>query len=208
MMLSRCASAWSMAQSTRAANVGSIVYGASAPAWADQLTGSRTVSNPASLIARKYSARRVTPHAPSRGASRAFPRLIPRPSLLFAARAWPGDLSPGAGAGVSFPDGAPADANAVQAATTQTVSWCLMVQRSRIRGGDSNGGDRDDFHVFLSYPVCPPGARSATRLLAARWPCLRGRLPAIYPLTPPPRRRGRAIVRGPGSRPWFTPPLA
>src|SRR5262245_31558818 len=85
MMLSFWAMAWSMAQSTRSANLPSMVYGVSAMAWADHLTGSRTVLNPADLIARKYSALSVTPHAPSRGASRALPRLMPRPRAPLAA---------------------------------------------------------------------------------------------------------------------------
>src|SRR5438309_9269790 len=85
-MFSLFAIAWSTAQSTRAANWRSSVYGASAFAWADHFTGRRTLSNPAALIVLKYSALSVTPHSPSFGASSALPKLIPRPSALFAAR--------------------------------------------------------------------------------------------------------------------------
>src|SRR5262245_6499895 len=67
----------------RSANLGSIVYGASLPACADHFTGRRTVAKPAFFIVVKYSALSVTPHSPSFGASRALPRLMPRPRLGF-----------------------------------------------------------------------------------------------------------------------------
>src|SRR5262245_11898043 len=72
-----------------------MVYGAFLPACADHRTGRRTVANPAFLIAVKYSALSFTPHSPSLGASRALPRLMPRPRFPFAA------MTPFAGSSVA-----------------------------------------------------------------------------------------------------------
>src|SRR5438270_12175644 len=64
-----------------------MVYGASAFAWADHFTGSRTWPNPAFLIAGRYAGLMVTPQAPTLGASRALPKLTPGPRALTASAA-------------------------------------------------------------------------------------------------------------------------
>src|SRR5215831_10158230 len=60
--------------------MGSIAYGGWVPACVDQLIGIRTELKPAFLMSPKYRDFNVIPQAPSCGASRALPRLMPRPS--------------------------------------------------------------------------------------------------------------------------------
>src|SRR5262249_49078456 len=85
-------------------------------AWADHFTGTRTVANPASLMSLKKPASSLTPQSPSFGASRALPKLTPRPSALFTAN------TSAFGSAFSFPFGGSAAGSAGSVASATATS--------------------------------------------------------------------------------------
>ena len=79
-------SACSITQSIRSKKFVSIVYGEDVRVWADHFIGILTELKPAFFIAVKYSALRKSPQSPSFGASRALPKFIPLPNLIFCSK--------------------------------------------------------------------------------------------------------------------------